>query len=178
MYTHLLFILYRHSIINGPGYMGALAAIGGFLHNNYWRKVFCLRNKMVFATFVPTAVIPAILAIQADHSWVLRPMQMRQVVCPTCLELRACVIQLAVGFAQPMVLGALSAAYTAKISRTYAIPPWSQPRVVLQMYMDLGKKLRNPALMLLLLQVVVASALTYEQQRSVNKLINKMAQEL
>ncbi|ELT88723.1 hypothetical protein CAPTEDRAFT_175726 [Capitella teleta] len=164
-----------HGLRYGSGYLGGMTAITGFYIHNYWRFALKLRQKNVMLTFLPTIVIPSVLATICNQNFVQKPMQLQQVNCYLCLEMRATTLQGFLGLFQPLVLGAIASTYAAKVARTYAVPPLGQPADLMHMYRELGGKLRTPLLVILLLQTAVVAKVTYEQEKGSMRLNNRLS---
>jgi hypothetical protein len=94
------------------------------------------------------------------------------------MELRANTIQLAGGVLQPLVLSALSQAYMAKTTHTYAVPPLGQFGDVMHMFRSLGGNLKLPLAVIVGVNLIFAAKMTYEQEKASIRLNHRLRGQL
>ena len=160
---------------HGAAIVAVAASITSYYFNTIWRKNFNLRSRAIYLTFLPTIVIPSFSTAALFFSSVHTPLMLKQLNCSVCAELRAVSIQVSVGVALPLALGALSSAAAAKTVHSYPVPSiLASPGQVLAMYRGFFTKMKTGITLALILNILLSMEVAYFVEKKAILLNSKL----
>lgn len=184
--------IHSFSIKFGPGVLGGLGAATGMYVNSHYRNRLRLGKFGFIGSFIPIAVLPAIMTTLYNRAFIQPRILLQKDDCPLCLQLRAATMQGALGVVYPTILAPF-AAYMVKaemlnfiVNRnleiwfvfkfairhfTYRLPSIiEEPKALLKIYAKMTRPVLPTLAVVLGLNALVASFLTYRQQLAFAKL--------
>jgi hypothetical protein len=159
--------------------LGGVASIGGAIFIIHFRQRMLLGNHARIASFIPTVFLPGLVTSVAQHSFVMQRLLNaggERPMCPVCAEMRAVTIQVLCGVVQPFLLAVMASSALAKITSTYPLPPFSDWRAMLRMYVTLSRPLRSTALILVAANVVNSAAIAFSQGKAAVRVHAKLTE--
>lgn len=92
----------------GPGALGALGGVTGMLVNNHYRARLRLGRFGYVGSYVPIAVLPALVGAFFHRGIVQARILLEKDACPLCLQLRAGAMHAFFGVVYPTALAPLA----------------------------------------------------------------------
>lgn len=86
-----------------------MGAVGGMLINNFYRSRLRLGKFGYIGSYVPIAVLPAVMTTFVHRGYVQARILLEKDSCPMCLQLRAAAVQGFLGTVYPAILAPLAA---------------------------------------------------------------------
>ncbi|XP_060525039.1 uncharacterized protein LOC132701261 isoform X2 [Cylas formicarius] len=155
----------------GPHLLGVASACCGIFYNNYYRRRLRLFHIGRVVSYLPVCFLPATLSavMHAERPIIL----LKADVCPVCLEVKAGLLQAALGFLLPFLLAPTGSMALAHQSGCYNMPQITQrPTEAIQFYKKLLKPIGSISWKICAGQALLASFMTYLEARAMLQ-INK-----
>ncbi|XP_045477183.1 uncharacterized protein LOC123682559 [Harmonia axyridis] len=157
--------------------LSTAGATTGMYFINYYRNKLKLYNYGRFSSVLPIIVIPGLIPYFLHLEWILPDLTLGVTKCPVCIETRASCLQAGTGFVLPAILAPLSSFAFSHTYGSYDIPYLhKEPLKVFKLYVKMTKPIANVMLGILMGHILLASAVTYLEAKSINTVKRKLSE--